>query len=165
MAQTFALAHPARVRSLILCDTVSEVGAELRLIVEAWRDRALAGDADGLFTTSAAWNFSAAYLAAHPEMVAGARQRYRLLDLQAVARLCDAFLGIDLTARLGEIRVPTCILVGERDLLKGPAYAGILHRHIAGSELHVLADAGHASCIERPAEFNTVLLGFLAKQV
>ena len=92
VAQTFALAHPSRVRSLILCDTVSEVGAELRLIVEAWRDRAVAGDADGC-SPHRPRGTSRQDLAAHPEVVAAARQRYRLLDLPAVARLCDAFLG------------------------------------------------------------------------
>lgn len=79
VAQAFALGPPSRVRSLILADTVGEVGPELRLIVEAWRDRAAASDADGLFATSAPWNFSAEYLAEHPEIIAAARQRYRLL--------------------------------------------------------------------------------------
>ncbi len=164
VAQAFAIAHPSRVRSLVLADTVSEVGPELRLTVESWRDRARAGDADGLFVTTAAWNFSAGYLAAHPDVVAGARQRYRALDLSSVARLCDAFLDVDFTAGLNAIVAPTCIMVGDRDTLKGRAYADLLHDRIAGSELHVLAGAGHASCMERPAEFNTVVLGFLAKQ-
>ena len=164
VAQAFALAYPTRTRSLVLADTVSEVGPELRLTVEAWRARAAANDPDGLFVASASWNFSAAYLAARPEIVAGARERYRMLDLAAVARLCDAFLDVAFTPRLPQIRIPTCIIVGDGDLLKGRAYAEILHRHIAGSELHVLAGAGHASCVERPAEFNTVVLGFLSKQ-
>ena len=29
---------------------------------------------------------------------------------------------------------------------------------------HILQGAGHASCWERPQEFNTVVLGFLSKQ-
>lgn len=164
VAQAFALAHPSRVRSLVLADTVSEVGPELRLIVEAWRDRAAAGDGDGLFTTSVGWNFSPAFVSAHAELLATARQRYALLDLPAVARLCDAFLDVAFTDRLAEICVPACIIVGDRDLLKGREYAELLHRSISGSELHVLASAGHAACVEQPEAFNTVVLGFLAKQ-
>jgi len=164
VAQAFALAHPSRVRSLVLADTVSEVGPELRLIVEAWRDRAAANDGDGLFTTSVGWNFSPAFVSAHPELLATARQRYGLLDLPAVARLCDAFLGVSFTSRLHEIQIPTCIIVGDGDLLKGRPYADILHRSIVGSELHVLANAGHAACVEQAEAFNTVVLGFLAKQ-
>jgi pimeloyl-ACP methyl ester carboxylesterase len=71
---------------------------------------------------------------------------------------------VDYTGRLGEIKVPTCIIVGEKDLLKGPRYAQILKKGTPHAEYHVLIGAGHASCWERPEEFNSVVLGFLAKQ-
>ncbi len=92
------------------------------------------------------------------------RQRYRELDYPAIVRLCEAFLQVDFTGRLGEINAPTCILVGGADKLKGPEYARILKRGIPQAELHILPGAGHASCWEKPEEFNTVVLGFLAKQ-
>lgn len=65
--------------------------------------------------------------------------------------------------RLGEIAAPTCIIVSERNILKGPAYADILRRGIPHAEYHLLAGAGHASCWERPVESNAVVPGFLAK--
>jgi 2-succinyl-6-hydroxy-2,4-cyclohexadiene-1-carboxylate synthase len=86
------------------------------------------------------------------------------LDFEAVIRLCECFLEVDFTARLNEIQIPTCIIVGEKDLLKGPEYAQIMVERISHAELHILSGAGHATCWERPAEFNTVILGFLAKQ-
>jgi pimeloyl-ACP methyl ester carboxylesterase len=55
-------------------------------------------------------------------------------------------------------------MVGELDLLKGPHYAQILKTGIPHAEYHVLMGAGHASCWERPEEFNSIVLGFLAKQ-
>lgn len=163
VAQAFALAYPARVRSLVLADTVSEVGPELRTVVEAWRARASAGDADGLFEASVGWNFSPAFIEAHPALITDARRRCHGLDLPAVARLCAAFLDtVSFTHRLPDIGAPTCVIVGSEDRLKGPAYAERLHRGIARSELHVLTGAGHASCWERPAEFNATVLTFLA---
>ena len=51
-----------------------------------------------------------------------------------------------------------------QDLLKGPEYAQIMAAQIPHAELHILTGAGHATCWERAAEFNTVVLGFLAKQ-
>jgi pimeloyl-ACP methyl ester carboxylesterase len=60
--------------------------------------------------------------------------------------------------------VPTCVLAGERDLLKGPRSADILHLSIRGSQMHVLAGAGHTSTWEAPAEFNRIVLEFLAAQ-
>lgn len=164
VTQAFALGHPSRARTLVLADTVSEVGDELRTIVEQWRTCAEAGDADGLYEVTVGWNFSPAFIASHPALMADARARYRRLDLAAVARLCTAFLtGVAFTARLREIAAPACVIVGDEDRLKGPLYAEQLHRHLRASELHVLAGAGHASCWERPEAFNAVVLGFLAR--
>lgn len=164
VAQAFALQYLDRVRSLILADTVSEVGPELRLTVAGWLACARAGDPEAFFSVTVPSNFSPEFIAKNPQILEGARARYKLLDYPAVARLCEAFLRFCLTPQLGNIKAPTCVLVGEQDRLKGRPYAEILHQSIRGSELHILRDAGHASCWEAAAEFNTVLLGFLAKQ-
>lgn len=164
VAQAFALAYPGLVRSLILADTVSEVGPELRTIIESWLAAAKDGDADAFFAATVPWNFSPWFIAANPRLLADARARYASLDYGAVTRLCRCFLDVDFTGRLSEISAPTCIMVGARDILKGAHYAEILRLGIAGAEHHLLAGAGHASCWERPAEFNTIVLGFLAKQ-
>lgn len=164
VAQAFALKYPRTVRSLILADTVSEVGPELRYTVNGWLACARAADAEAFFAVTVPSNFSPAFIAAHPDILAGAAARYKLLDYPAVARLCEAFLALDLTGCLVDVKAPTCIIVGEEDRLKGRPYAEILHRAIRGSEMHILRGAGHASCWEAAAEFNTIVLGFLAKQ-
>jgi 3-oxoadipate enol-lactonase len=162
VAQAFALAHHHRVLSLILADTVSHVGPELRLIVEGWKAAARKNDADLFFLVTVAWNFSPEFIAARAAMLQAARARYRDLDFPAVARLCDAFLDVECTARLHEITAPTCVIVGQHDQLKGPGYAETIHRAIPGSELRVLPGAGHAVCMESPAAFNSAVLSFLS---
>jgi 3-oxoadipate enol-lactonase len=164
VAQAFALKHPARLHSLVLADTVSEVGPELRHIVLDWLAHARRGDPEGFFQATVPWNFSPHYIATNPQVIAAARKRYTVLDYPAIERLCECFLEVDFTEHLCEISAPACLIVGERDLLKGRAYTEILHRRLRNSELHLLPGAGHASCWERPAEFNTVVLGFLAQQ-
>lgn len=164
VAQAFALAYPQRTRSLFLADTVSQVGPELRLAVESWLEPARRGDAPAFFNVTVPWNFSAAFIAANPGLLERSRQRYQDLDFPAVVRLCEAFLEVDFTARLPEIQAPACILVGEADTLKGLPYARILRDGLPQAEFHTLPASGHASCWEKPAEFNTILLGFLAKQ-
>lgn len=164
VAQAFALRHADRARSLILADTVSEVGPELRLIVQSWIDALRTGNPDYFFNASVPWNFSPAFIAANPALLADARKRYALLDFPSVIRLCESFMQVDFTARLGEIKVPACIIVGEFDLLKGPRYAAVLNKAIPHAELHILEGCGHASMWERAEAFNSVVLGFLAKQ-
>ena len=165
VVQAFALAYPRQTRSLILMDTVSEVGPELRLIIQSWIDALQTGNAQTFFNATIPWNFSPQFIANNAPLLADAQKRYALLDFPAVIRLCEAFLDVDFTARLGEITAPTCIMVGELDLLKGPRYAQILKRALSQAEYHLLMGAGHAACWERPQEFNAIMLGFLAKQV
>jgi 3-oxoadipate enol-lactonase len=164
VAQAFVLKYPQLTRSLILIDTVSEVNTELRLVIESWIDALSADDPIAFFNNSVSWNFSPKFIRDNPQLLEDAKKRYSLLDFPAVIRLCKCFLDVNFTDRLREIEVPTCIMVGELDLIKGPEYAKLLYQAIPYAELHILSGAGHATCWERAAEFNTIILGFLAKQ-
>jgi 3-oxoadipate enol-lactonase len=163
VAQAFVLKYPQRVESLMLADTVSEVRPALHIIVQSWLEAASDGNAQAFFDATVPWNFSAQFIAANPGLLKDARKRYDALDFQAIVRLCECFLEVNFTDQLGDIKVPTCIMVGEQDHLKGLEYAAVLKDHIKQAELHILQGAGHASCWERPEEFNSVILGFLAK--
>jgi 3-oxoadipate enol-lactonase len=163
VAQAFVLKYPELVKSLILADTVIEVRPALRIIVQSWMDAASEGNAQAFFDATVPWNFSVQFVAANPGLLKDAWKRYDALDFEAVVRLCESFLEVDFTAQLGDVKAPTCIMVGERDILKGPEYATVLKDHIKQAELHILRGAGHASCWERPEEFTSVILGFLAK--
>jgi 3-oxoadipate enol-lactonase len=164
VAQAFALKYPQKTCSLILADTVSEVRLELRYVIEGWIDALRTGDALAFFNATVPWNFSPEFVRANPALMEDAKERYALLDFAAVLRLCECFLEVDFTTRLNVIQVPACIIVGEKDLLKGPEYAQIIAEQIPHAELHILPGSGHATCWERAAEFNSVILGFLAKQ-
>lgn len=163
VAQAFALKYPHKTLSLILIDTVSEVGPELRLVIESWVDMLKAQDPLGFFHATVPWNFSPFWIAANTPILEDAKERYKALDFPAVINLCQSFFQVDFTSRLSKIRVPTCIITGELDLIKGPPYANILKEAIPHAELHIIAGAGHASCWERPDEFNSIILGFLSK--
>lgn len=63
--------------------------------------------------------------------------------------------------KLGEIKCPTLILAGEKDA-KFLALAHRLHAEIEQSELHIL-DARHSVHIERPQEFQNLLVDFLER--
>ncbi|MBN2043950.1 MAG: alpha/beta fold hydrolase [Anaerolineales bacterium] len=164
VAQAFALDFPEKTRSLILVDTVCEVRPELRIVIQAWMDALRLGDPLGFFNATVPWNFSAEFIETNTALLEASKERYALLDFQAILRLCEAFLEVDFTSRLGEISAPTCIIVGGKDILKGLKYSQILFSGIPHAELHILDGAGHASCWERPEEFNSIVLGFLAKQ-
>ena len=68
----------------------------------------------------------------------------------------------DSTGLLSSISCPTCIVVGAEDEVTPPAVAEEMHRAIPGSQLSVIAAAGHLSSIERPDAFNRALGRFLS---
>lgn len=63
--------------------------------------------------------------------------------------------------RLDEIRTPTLLLLGERDVPDIHAIVARLHRELPDSRSVTLADAGHLINMEAPVEFNRLVLAFL----
>ena len=62
---------------------------------------------------------------------------------------------------LHQIRAPTLVLVGERDLADFCAISDLLARDIPGARKIVLPCVGHMSNMECPEQFNQVVLDFL----
>ena len=62
---------------------------------------------------------------------------------------------------LGNIKVPTLVIVGDEDTATIPAKAQKIHENIAGSQLVVMQRGGHTSSIEEPEAVTGVIRGFL----
>jgi 3-oxoadipate enol-lactonase len=60
-----------------------------------------------------------------------------------------------------KIKAPTLILLGRQDPACTYEQSTVLHRLIAQSSLVTIDQAAHLSNIEKPAEFNNALRGFL----
>lgn len=63
--------------------------------------------------------------------------------------------------RLGEIAVPTFVVLGERDLPDFHVIADLMTTRIPNARKLVLLEVGHMSNMEDPAGFNSAILGFL----
>jgi L-proline amide hydrolase len=68
----------------------------------------------------------------------------------------------DITARLGEIRVPTLVLSGRHDEAT-PAINETVHRGIPGSESVIFEESAHMCHVEEPAAFRRVVSDFLTR--
>jgi pimeloyl-ACP methyl ester carboxylesterase len=80
-----------------------------------------------------------------------------------VAQL-DAVVAHDASQALAEIRAPTLITFGARDLVCSTRFAARLHDGIADSELVVFEQLSHAGLHEDPEAFNRATLDFLLRQ-
>ncbi len=163
LSMHFALRYPQRTRSLILASAVSEIDPVLRGVAQMWLDAARRKDGDQLFAATYPFNFGGRWIAANPAALEAARARYALLDFDAFAELCLAFLQLDVTAQLAQIKAPVLVMVGEEDRLKPRAASDCLVRAMPHALYAVVPGAGHALCLEAPATFNALVLGFLAQ--
>jgi 3-oxoadipate enol-lactonase len=67
------------------------------------------------------------------------------------------------SARLGEVRAPTLIVIGAADVPDMLEISERLERGIRGAQRIVVSDAAHALPLERPEELNRLLLDFLTR--
>jgi len=96
----------------------------------------------------------------NPRMKELALQRMREIDpqvLHADFMACDTF---NVSARLGEINLPTLILCGTDDLLTPLTFSEYLRDHITGAQLIPFERAGHMLMLEQPELFTTALEEF-----
>jgi pimeloyl-ACP methyl ester carboxylesterase len=64
--------------------------------------------------------------------------------------------------RLGEVRCPTLVITGVEDVPSELKTAELLLAGIPGARSVVIHDAAHLPSMEKPAEFNRIVLDFLA---
>src|SRR5262249_41920426 len=145
-------AHPEMVRALVICD--SGPGYRNPEARAAWNVRAdaLARDLEesGLD----------ALRSSSREMQEAIRHHRSAQGLAHAARGMLAQSDSSVIDSLPDVRVPTLIVVGDRDT-SFIAPCEYMAKKIAGARLEVIQGAGHSSNLDQPEAFNRVLLDFL----
>ncbi|MGZ8630372.1 MAG: alpha/beta fold hydrolase [Actinomycetota bacterium] len=154
VAQELVLAHPGRVRTLVLAATHCG-GAHVVLApsepvpkAEPWRSLYAPGFPD-----------------AHPEhvtddlRVGAARPRHP----DGGRRQWEAMQGFDAFDRLPGITAPTLVLHGTDDRLIAPGNAELLAMRIPGAELRLLEGAGHLYHSEQAEAADEAVLDFVRR--
>lgn len=151
LSLAFHLAHPERVRALMLFDTGP--GYRRDEGRDRWNATALAS-AEG---------FESRGLDALPARSEVRREIHRnAAGLALAARGLLTQHDARVIESLGSISVPTLVLVGAADQAFLAA-ADYMAGHIPGATKVVLADAGHGSNIDQPEAFNRAVLEFLGR--
>jgi 3-oxoadipate enol-lactonase len=65
--------------------------------------------------------------------------------------------------RLPDIKVPTLVIVGNRDVVDIHAICGLLYARVPGVKEIVIHNSGHIVNMEQPEEFNRAVLDFLER--
>ena len=164
IGQTFALRHPGRLRSLVLCDTSSRIPPEAAPL---WESRIKTASEQGMEPlvepTLKRW-FTEPFYAANPAMMARVGKLIRTTPVAGYAGCCHAIRKLDLTAKLGAIGCPVQVVVGEQDVGTPVEMSRTISNAIPGSELVIIPSASHLSNLEQPEAFNRAVGGFLDRQ-
>lgn len=83
------------------------------------------------------------------------------LQLPLEGQVDDVWPEPSASERLGEVGMPTLVIVGSADLEDMKTIAGQLADGIPAARLEVIEGAGHLPGLERPDELNRLLLDFL----
>ena len=155
-----ALDHPDRLVSLTACDCRADAPAFFR---DMWDQRQEIVDADGLEgivePTIGTW-FTDAARERDPALIERVRAMIRSTSPNGYLGCGDALKQLDYKRRLGEIRTPTLMIVGDAD---GPHPQEMrdMAKLVAGARLVEIGPAGHLSNLEQPAAFDEALVDFL----
>jgi pimeloyl-ACP methyl ester carboxylesterase len=163
IAQELALAHPERVRSLVLNGTWCRGDRFLHEIFRncMWSAEKADSIRDFLVTVNL-WCFSPRIWneGVMDEWVAAAEASPYAQSVDAFCRSTLALIAHDTADRVGGISAPTLITVGDLDLVLPPRFSQELAERIPNARLVVIPDVGHQPFQEVPADYNVLLADF-----
>lgn len=160
VGQTFALAYPGVLQSLVLADTTSRWPPNAEQMfsdrVRTAREQGMDGTVE---STLARW-FTEGYRQSHADVVARIGDAIRATPVEGFAGCCAAIARVDLLDHLHEIACPTLVIVGEEDPGTPPEAARRIADSIPGAELVIIPSAAHLSNVEQADAFNRALTSF-----
>jgi len=161
IGQALGLYHSDRLLSLTLCDTAAANPLGSR---EIWAERIelvrKKGLAPLLEPTLERW-FTSEFVRQAPPILEKIRRQFLATSLNGYLGCSQAIMELDYLEKIGEIQIPTLIVVGEEDPGTPVSAARALQERIVGSKLVILPGARHLSNVEQPEAFNRAVLEFL----
>ncbi|HEY4089255.1 MAG TPA: 3-oxoadipate enol-lactonase [Bryobacteraceae bacterium] len=154
--------QPERLTHLVLANTSAKFPAPE--IMESRRQQALATGMSAFVDSAMQRGFLPESLAANPVFVASMRSVFLATDPVGYAGCCAAIRDLDQVGLLEQIRVPTLVIGGDRDIsTPWEGHGDVLAARIPCAK-HVVLPAAHLSNLERPRSFSAALLGFLLSE-
>ena len=167
IAQTLALNHSQRVRSMALISTWPKFNNYAKTVYENLKKLRVTSNAEDFMELLQLWIFAPPYyetgLADLREGQAGAANNTQPQSREGFEGQLDACIHHDVVSRLFEINIPTLITVGDMDIFTPPAFSKTLHEGIKDSIYVNFPTGGHVHHWEDLERFNKVTTEFLLK--
>jgi 3-oxoadipate enol-lactonase len=160
IAMWVAANAPERVERLAVCFSSAYFGDP-----PGWLQRAATVRAHGTGAIADAvlgrW-FTDAMRRERPEVIERMRAIVAATPAEGYAACCEAMSRVDLREALAQISAPTLVVSGSEDPATPPEHGRLVAAGIPAARFVELTDAAHLGNIERPEDFNALLLEHLA---
>lgn len=165
ISQILTVKYPERVRSLTLACTACRHHPWRREVIGSWAEMAAERGMGAMAEVAARWVIGPrSFRRAWPAMgwlgpLATTRPSHGFVAQARAILAADEAMG----DRLGEITVPTLVIVGNQDILTPRGDSEEIAERIPTAELVVLSGAAHGLMFEHASTFNRVLGDFLGR--
>lgn len=161
----FWRSHRGRVAALVLCNTKAPAdSSEARSGRLEAANHVLECGTEPFFESMIPRLLGKSTRETRPDLVDGALRMMRKMSPEDVAQVQRGMAERpDSMDTLKTINVPTLLVTGDEDILTGVNEAELMRQHISGSQLRVIAKAGHYSPWEQPEEVGNLLRQFLGR--
>jgi aminoacrylate hydrolase len=163
IGQVLALDHPRRLRSLVLSATWAGPDPYFRRVFESRKEVLQTLGLEAYLRASALFLMPPAWVSAN-DRVLTEQHRAALAGaapIEVMTSRIDAIVRHDRRARLGEIRVPTLVIVAQDDMITPRFYSDELASRVPGAKLVVLDGGGHFAPVAAADSYNRAVGGFL----
>ena len=167
VAQEFALAYPEATRTLSLCCTSfggpNHVAPSMETLTAVLSTNGF--NTEDRIRRNLLPAFSPDFARNHPDEIEEVI-KLRLANpvvAEAYRSQLKAGLGFDAEFRVAAIKVPTLVLSGDADAIVPVQNSRNLAQQIPGARLRLIEGGSHLFFIERPDEFNRIVVEFLAQ--
>jgi pimeloyl-ACP methyl ester carboxylesterase len=161
IAQQIAVRHPEVVRSLVLHCPWWRADPYTQALLRSWQSYARATGMGELARQIWLWVFTPSFYDTRSSFFAELEQQEPVQSVEQFCEQADACIGHEPLEGLRDVRAPTLITVGDRDILTPPEHSRAIHERIPGSLLHVWPEMGHAPFWEIPEDFNALNVEWL----
>src|SRR5881275_168868 len=164
IAQEYALAYPADLRSVTFACTYAAPGPFCSRMFSMWADMAPVNGVPFIMRDVTLWAFTVPFFEEHEDELKEFEGEMATMAMPVEAYLAqlDSIRTHDTRNRIGSVRTPTLVLAGEEDILIPVSLSKQLHELVPEAAWGTTR-GGHACCWEHPQEFNQAMLEFLGQ--
>jgi 3-oxoadipate enol-lactonase len=159
----FLRQHRNRVAGLVLCNTKAQADSpEARAVRLQVAADVLERGSEPFFESMLPKLMGKTTHSTRPDLIQAALRMMRKMSTEDVALVQKGMAErLDSVETLKTINVPTLVIAGDEDTLTPVGEAELMRKNISGSEMKIVARAGHYSPWEQPAEVGKLLRQFL----